>query len=216
MKIIRGKENMSFGHMRFFSMISTRSSLVFAKCNRAKCPISRKQIKPLKSTCVFPCSLCRKNKKGKRLNARLCHSHRLREVFSFFFSFYGINWQLLRAHRSGSLLLARGVITERRRVAMRPKWFEITEYGVVVGMLIGTTMDFIGEFRYFQIDLHPSNDFRVIGVDWSSDFVVNSATIDVFFRIGFKDLIFNLIYRRLILCALFRKFEIMHRRHLVM
>jgi len=53
-------------------------------------------------------------------------------------------------------------------------------------MLIGTTMDFIGEFRYFQIDLHPSNDFRVIGVDWSSDFVnlTFSATkvIDVFFE----------------------------------
>lgn len=53
------------------------------------------------------------------------------------------------------------------RDAARVKWFEITEHGVVVGMLITTTMN-LGEFRYFQIDLHPSNNFRAVDIDWSN------------------------------------------------
>lgn len=131
-----------------------------------KCPISWNLIKPLKSTRAF----C----KGK-LMAGPCHSRRLRQVFSFF-SFYGINWQLLRALRRDLCSFLEALLRSTKvRDAVWTKWFGITEHRVVDGMLIGTTMDLIGGFRYFQIDLNPSNDFRAIGVDWTYDLIVNSA-----------------------------------------
>lgn len=54
-------------------------------------------------------------------------------------------------------------------------------------MLIAMTMDLIGGFRYFQINLHPSNDFCAIGVDWSNFQLhrkfgaFGARAIDVFF-----------------------------------
>ena len=87
--------------------------------------------------------------------------------------------------------------------AMRAKWFEITEHGMVVDMLIGMTMDLIGRFRYFQIDLHPSNNFCAISKYWLifRFLIVNSAFpvwrwSMCFLNRRFKDLIFNLTHHR--------------------
>lgn len=83
--------------------------------------------------------------------------------------------QLFRRQRHNLPFLARGAITESSR---RDANKVIRNHRTRDGRWRVNRHDngsHRRRFRYFQIDLHLSSDFRTTGVDWSSSFVVDSV-----------------------------------------